>query len=202
MSDANSATTSISLRTRLREKLPEIIIEATFLALAVLVAFAIDAWRVERQQKSDAAIAVTSIRAELRENQASVKDSLRGLQTSLAAIEPLIASEQKPPKDSRIKIGFVLAKLSSASWAMAQNNQSLIQVGSKQSTEFAKLYELQGWFNDGQRRMLHVIVELSIHDSDDWPGMRQHLRRAQMELEFLASIAEELLQEYALAVDR
>lgn len=201
MSDASPAATSNSLRTRLREKLPEIIIEAIFLALAVLVAFAIDAWRVERQQKSDAAIAVASIRAELKENQASVKDSLLGLQTSLAAIGPLIANEQKP-KDSRIKIGFALAKLSSASWTMAQNNQSLIQIGSKQSTELAKLYELQGWFNDGQRRVLNVIVELSIHDSDDWPGVRQHLRRAQMELGFLASISDELLQEYALAVDR
>lgn len=61
MSNASPAATSNSLRTRLREKLPEIIIEAIFLALAALVAFAIDAWRVERQQKNDAAIAVAAI---------------------------------------------------------------------------------------------------------------------------------------------
>ncbi len=70
MTDSRSVNPA-SLSTHLLEKLPEIIIEAIFLTLAVLTAFAIDAWRVERQQKSDAAIAVTSIRAELLENQAS-----------------------------------------------------------------------------------------------------------------------------------
>ena len=137
MSDANPAVASSSLRSRLHEKLPEIIIEATFLALAVLVAFAIDAWRVERQQKSDARVAVASIRAELKENQASVMASLPGLRNRLAAIAPLIDSERKSARGNRIKIGFVLAKLSTASWTMALNNQSLAQAGSKQSTELA-----------------------------------------------------------------
>ncbi len=111
MSDTHPATHSSSLRDRLREKLPEIIIEAIFLALAVLTAIAVDAWRVERQQKSDAAIAVALIRAELKENRASVKASLLGLQNSLSAIAPLINSEQKPPKNSRLKIGFSFAML-------------------------------------------------------------------------------------------
>lgn len=71
MSNASPAATSNSLRTRLREKLPEIIIEAIFLALAALVAFAIDAWRVERQQKNDAAIAVAAILVRELDTQAS-----------------------------------------------------------------------------------------------------------------------------------
>ncbi len=85
---------------------------------------------------------------------------------------------------------------------MAQNNQSLAQISSKQSTQLAKIYELQGWFNDGQRRSQQVIAELTVHDSTDGPGERQHLRRVQLEFEFLAMIGAELLQEYALVVEQ
>ena len=200
MSDANPPANANSLRTRLQEKLPEIIIEAIFLALAVLAAFAIDAWRVERQQQQDTVTAIASIRAELQENQASVKATLLGLQTSLLAIAPLVDAEQKPSENSMIKIKYPLAMLSTASWTMAQNNQSLAKLSHPQRTDLAKLYELQGWFNEGQRRAQQVITELAIHDSRDWPGVRQQLRRAKLEFEFLANIGEELLGEYALDV--
>ncbi len=190
----------ISLRARIVEKLPEIIIEAVFLTLAVLTAFAIDAWRLERQQKVDTAIAIASIRAELRENQASVKATLANIKSSLDAIIPIVETEQKPPADSRIKVGFSIALLSTASWNMAQSNQSLTHMDSQQSTILAKLYELQTWFNDAQRRALHVITELSLHDNSDWPGVRQHLLRAKLEFEFLSNTGEALLQEYALVI--
>jgi hypothetical protein len=200
MSDPQPVARPMSLRTRIGEKLPEIIIEAIFLALAVLAAFAIDAWRVERQQKSDAAIAMASIRAELLENQATVKATLADIKTSLNAIAPMLEAAEKPPAQSRIKVGFAFALLSTASWTMAQNNQSLTHVDSQQSTSLAKLYELQNWFNEAQRRALHVITELSIHDSGDWPGVRQHLVRAKSEFEFLDKTGEALLQEYALII--
>jgi hypothetical protein len=199
MSETQTVSSPISLRARIGEKLPEIIIEAIFLTVAVLTAFAIDAWRLERQQQSDTAIAMASIRAELRENQASVKATLADIKSSLKAITPLI--EQKPLAGSSFKVGFSLALLSTASWTMAQNNQSLTHVGSKQSTDLAKLYELQAWFNEAQRRALHVITELSLHDSSDWPGVRQHLLRAKLEFEFLSNTGEALLQEYALVLN-
>jgi hypothetical protein len=200
MSDPQAVASPISLRARIGEKLPEIIIEAIFLTLAVLTAFAIDAWRLERQQQSDTAIAMASIRAELRENQASVKATLNDVKSSLKAITPLSEAEQKPPAEIRIKVGFSLALLSTASWTMAQSNQSLTHVDSQESTNLAKLYELQTWFNEAQRRALHVITELSLHDSSDWPGVRQHLLRAKLEFEFLNNTGEALLQEYALVL--
>ncbi len=201
MSESHTGSTRLSLRARIADKLPEIIIEAVFLTLAVLTAFAIDAWRLEHQQKSDTAIAMAAIREELLENQASVKATLADIRSSLEAITPLAQAQQKPAADTHIKVGFSLALLSTASWSMAQSNQSLAHIDRRQSTDLAKLYELQAWFNEAQRRALHVITELSLHDAADWPGVRQHLLRAKLEFEFLSHTGESLLQEYASLIN-
>jgi hypothetical protein len=64
-----------SLRPRLREKLPELLLEAASVVFAVLLALAVDEWRETRSRNALAARARASILEEIRGNATELRNT-------------------------------------------------------------------------------------------------------------------------------
>ena len=73
--DTAAAASRASLGARLGERLPEILIEALFMLVAVVLAFAVEEWREERELDGLAAEARGAILQEVRRNRDELIES-------------------------------------------------------------------------------------------------------------------------------
>ena len=72
---------------RLRERLPEILLEAFSVLVAVLLAFAVEEWRDDRELAQRADEARVAIVAEIARNERELAGVQQDLQTTLEALE-------------------------------------------------------------------------------------------------------------------
>ena len=77
-SDNAAAAPRASLGTRITERLPEIVIEALFMLVAVVLAFAVEEWREERELDGLAAEARGAILQEVTSNREELIESNQG----------------------------------------------------------------------------------------------------------------------------
>ena len=86
-SDNAAAAPRASLGTRLTERLPEIVIEALFMLVAVVLAFAVEEWREERELDGLAAEARGAILQEVTSNRDELIESNQGTTDAIAELE-------------------------------------------------------------------------------------------------------------------
>jgi hypothetical protein len=198
-----AAAPAPSIRARLREKWPELVLEAGSVMFAVLLALAIDAWQDERQRAELAARALAAIAAELAANRDEARATVEGARTALAALAPLAAAAGEPPAGTELALGYELALVSDAAWSTAQASQALHVIAFEESTRLARVYELQGWFEQAQRAGFERLGELTVVDRDDWPAAQRAMRTIGRELGIVVTLGEELIAAYdgALAAD-
>lgn len=132
------------LRARLREKLPEILIEAGSVVLALLLAFAVNAWHERAQDEERATIAKQAILRELRSNADDLRSSVTALRTIVDSLKETAAAKEAPP--SSIHVGLGLSLLSSAAWHATLATQASQLIDFDWMTRMAKVYELQDTF--------------------------------------------------------
>jgi len=140
----SDATSRVRLHERLRDKLPEILIEAGSVVLALLLAFAVNEWRERRQEEERAAVARDAILRELRANAAEIE-------TTRTALKPILASlhgalDEKQPEPHELKVDLGLSLLSAAAWHAALATQASQRIDFDWTTRVAKVYELQDTF--------------------------------------------------------
>ncbi|MEJ2336583.1 MAG: hypothetical protein P8Y26_13275 [Gemmatimonadales bacterium] len=121
---------------RLRSKLPELLVEAFSVMLAVLVALAVDEWRQSRADEELAALARASI---------AVLEALAGEVATLAG-----------GADSA-EIGFNFALLSSAAWQTAQVTRATQFLDFDWVRRIARLYHLQELYDDRQAAVVDMM---------------------------------------------
>ena len=132
------------LRTRIRQKLPEILIEAGSIVLALLLAFAVDEWRERRSQLALAEHARQAILAELDANRKELRgtyaanaETLKGIPNQIAAL----GNAANP--DGQIGVGMNLSQLSAAALQAAQNAQAAQFLDFDWLVRVGRTYELQ-----------------------------------------------------------
>lgn len=183
------------LALRLRDKLPEIIIEAVSLGLAVLLALAIDGWRDRAADAELGRNVLATVSAEIAANRPEVDATVEAAQALLARLEPLAESAQPPSPGTVIDLNVPLALTSAAAWQAALSGSALHTIGFERSTEIAQIYELQRWFTDAQRRTLDAIFAFG--DTADWAQQRPALVRVVRELKLSVEFGTSLQQAYA-----
>ena len=109
MSDAPARA---RLRERLRDKLPEIFIEAGSVVLALLLAFAVNEWHDRRQEDERAAVAREAILRELHANASEITSTRSALAPILASLHGALDEAQAEPRE--LKVNLNLSLLSSA----------------------------------------------------------------------------------------
>jgi hypothetical protein len=159
--DSPAAAPRATIRARLAARLPEIIIEALFLLVAVVLAFAVEEWREERELDrlaDEARIAivreVTRNRDELRESRQDTADAVAALEARLAASA---RGEALPPK---LEVNLELALLSSAAWRAAQSTEASRRMNYAWMLQVSQSYELQAMYQEAQWAAVQALVTL------------------------------------------
>ncbi len=152
MSDA-SVGHGTSLRVRLREKLPEILIEAASVVIALLLALALNSWNDARHDRERAIAARAAILAELRANRAELVEAQPILKTIIGDLQAALDPDKPEPRELKVNLGLSL--LSSGAWHAALATQAMQDMDFAWTTRVAKVYELQ----DNYLRVQNVAID-------------------------------------------
>lgn len=156
---ADSFASNLPLRTRLREKLPEILIEAASVVLALLLAFGANAWHEHGQDVERARTARAAILSELRNNRTELGESREAMARNLAVLGEM-ANDESAAKGHSAHLDVPLALLSEAAWRTAQSSQALRETDYAWTIEVSRCYELQGLFTQMQWLVLEQIADM------------------------------------------
>jgi hypothetical protein len=141
---------------RLRTKLPEILIEAASIVVAVLLAFAVDEWRDARAKRQLAERARASVLAELRANHEELLGTHAANARQLESLQhtlDLLAADPKARKTS-VELAFSGAQLSDAAWETTRTTQAIQLLPFEWVLEIARVYEVQALYKTAQLDML------------------------------------------------
>jgi hypothetical protein len=144
------------MRDHLRTKLPEILLEAGSVVLAILLAFAVDEWREERSQRAMAERARRTIVAELRANRDELKGTYGQNEGVLATVEREIADLEKKQLNS-LTTTVHLSQLSAAAFQAAQSTQAIQFVDFDWLVSVGRVYELQKTYGLAQDAALDEV---------------------------------------------
>jgi hypothetical protein len=202
-----------SLGTRLTERLPEIVIEALFMLVAVVLAFAVEEWREERELDGLAAEARGAILQEVRSNRDELIESKQGTTDAIAELEAWLGSAaqsvsriresqravsskdaQPTPAlpDPAVKVN--LALLSSAAWRTAQSMDASRRMDYSWMLTISQTYELQSIYQDAQSAMVEALV--TYRTSTDEPTRRATARALLVRIRALKSLGQSLENDY------
>jgi hypothetical protein len=156
------------LRERLRDKLPEILIEAASVVLALLLALAVNEWHDRRQENERAYDARRAILAELRANSGEIKSSRAALKGIVQTLRD--ALDDSKPEAGKLQINLGISLLSAAAWRAALATQASQRIDFDWITRVAKVYELQDNF---QRVQNAAIDQLATLPPDGGSGAHQ-----------------------------
>jgi hypothetical protein len=152
------------IRRTLREKLPEIMLEAASVVFAVLLALGVDEWRDVRAKQELAVRAQASVVAEVRGNLGELRQTWQTNRQVLAELSRQ-AQAVDSPATRRLtgSVDISLAQLSSAAWQTAQATQASASIDYDWMLRAARLYDLQALYAQSQAA---VLDDLSRIDPD------------------------------------
>jgi hypothetical protein len=148
------------LRDHIREKLPEIAIEAFSVALAVGLALAIDNWKEDRSLNRQANALRQAVAAEMRSNLDELQRVLPKINSNLAEAEHVVKSEADAEQPSRLEV--TSAVLTAAAWQTTQNSNNAVErLSPAWRIKVAKAYELQELYQRQQESAMDALVQFT-----------------------------------------
>jgi len=159
------------MRASIRSKLPEIMIEAAMVVVAVLAALAVEEWREHRQQLELADRAVAVVMAEIESNR---RDVVENLPANEALLQRVVAADRSGVMPDDFDLTFEYALLAESGWQAAQVTEAIHFIPLDQVERIARLYGLQALYQRSQDRVLEFILDvgpLARSDPDQIPGM-------------------------------
>lgn len=126
---------------RLTEKLPEILIEAASVVIALLLALALNGWNEDRQMRERANTAREAILAELRGNRQEIEEARPKLKEIVDRLS--VAAGDNAPVVHELQVNLGISLLSAAAWHAALATQASQEIDFSWMTRIAKVYELQ-----------------------------------------------------------
>lgn len=181
------------LRLRLREKLPEILIEAASVVLALFLALGANAWHEHGQDVERARTARAAIFAEMRTNRTELGGSREAMSRNLAYLAEL-AKDDSSAKGQSAHFDVPLALLSEAAWRTAQSSQALRETDYAWTIEVSRCYELQGMFMQMQWLVLEQIADMGKARVDTKADIARQL---QGRIDLLSKLSADLERAYA-----
>ena len=193
----DSLEPGLPLRRRLREKLPEILIEAASVVLALLLALGASAWHERNQDIERAQTARAAILAELRNNRTELGKNREATTRNLAILNEM-AKDESSAKGQSARLDVPLALLSEAAWRTAQSSQALRNADYAWTIEISKCYELQGLFMQMQWLALEQLADVETVKIDTKADIAKQL---QGRFNILSNLSANLEQAYVELLD-
>jgi hypothetical protein len=182
------------VRDRLKEKLPEILLEAGSVVFALLLAYGVDQWREARSHAEMAARARQTIVEELRANREELNGTYTRNASVLQDMHQQIAAFGKA-RVTGVRTNLHLSQLSAAAFQAAQSTQALQFVDFGWLVRVAKIYELQRTYTAAQELALGEVSMASGAISGGENPVRV-LERINSRLSTLQQLGQGLLQAY------
>jgi hypothetical protein len=139
----------------LRQKVPQLALEAASVVFAVLVALAVDEWREDRQNRELAERALVAVVAEIEGNRDELMSSLEA-NRALADVVTEAAGDSVLPDDFNVNYEYSL--LSTAAWETAQVSRATQFLPLERVQRLARLYNLQELFEVSQGGVMEFIL--------------------------------------------
>jgi hypothetical protein len=140
---------------RLREKLPEIALEAGSVVFAVLLALAVDECRDDRANRRLAQEARQAILTEMRANRDELRRDRERLAKQVAALPPDEELQEGLPAKVRIELAF--SRLSSGAWQAAQATKAAQHFDYAWMIRAARVHETQALYLTTQAALIQYI---------------------------------------------
>ena len=178
---------------RLREKLPEILIEACSVALAVVLALWASDWRDNRELDRDAAHRKQAVAAEMRGNLMELESARPKLQKNLDIARNYLKAEGSQVRS--LEFNLQLSLLSAAAWNTAQSAESARRLESDWNIPTARTYELQALYQRQQESAMDTLAGIGAVGEDE-PPTRQSVRELAHSISTLIALNEQLEEAY------
>jgi hypothetical protein len=188
------------VRDRLRDKLPEILLEAASVVFALLLAFAVDRWREEQSHREMAARARGTIVAELRANRDELKGTHHGNAEVLATVKREI-EEIRRSEPRSLTTTVHLSQLSAAAFQAAQATQAIQFIDFDWLVRVGRVYELQRTYGLAQDAALEEVGIAGAVLAGGEPPLRV-MERVRGRIETSQQLAEGLLKAYDEAIGK
>ncbi len=166
-----------TLRSVLQARGAELILEATLIVFAVLVALAVDEWNEGREFRELADIARTAVLAELTGNQAELEKSAPTVQAILDEVTDVVQRLEAGEVVTEARLSGELPDFSDAAWETARATGSMARMDYEWVLRTARVYETQELTLDLQRDLLVTFGNLAVRkpDLDRFTGFRGQL---------------------------
>lgn len=145
------------LRQRLADKLPEILIEAGSVLLALLLALTASVWNEHRQDLERADQARAAILAELGANRNEYTKSADAVGKVIKDLQTVAGD---PESVHQMSVNIPLALLSEAAWRTAQTTQAFRDADYAWMIRVSRCYELQGMYMQMQWSVLQQLADI------------------------------------------
>jgi hypothetical protein len=195
------------LRARLREKLPEILIEAGSVLLALLLAFGANAWHEYHERLQLTAQARAAIIDELASNRKHLDRSLATLKTSMDQVGARLNAANDAQAEM-LRFPYTSLLPSSAAWHNAQSTGAMRNFDYAWMFKVAQIYELQNLFLQAQEQVLSpptpaVVPGMEVPGSSARKLFYQlQFKQSLARMQVLASIGKSLLHSYAAVLNQ
>lgn len=146
---------------RIREKLPELLLEAVSVVFAVVIALGVDEWWEDRENLEMAGRALDAIVAEVQDNR---DELLEGREANEALLERAVRVASADTVVEDLTLGYQYALLSEAGWETARVTQSTHYIPLATVQRITQVYAMQQLFRTSQDQVLQVILNESPSD--------------------------------------
>lgn len=157
---------------RLREKFPELVLEAAMVVFAVVVALGLEEWREERERYELADRAMGAVLEEIESNIGELDDARERNRELLNAI---IAADEAQELPGDFDLVYEYSLLSTSAWETAQMTQATQYMPLGRVQELARLYGLQDLFERSQDEVLDIVLSIGRVARDDPNSIPSHL---------------------------
>lgn len=181
-----------TLGARLGERLPQIVIEALFVLIAVVLAFLVEEWREERELDRIAEEARHAIMQELQHNHDELLESRQDITDAIAALETALAAES--PTLAGVTSNFEIALLSTAAWRSAQSMEAARRMDHTWMLTVARAYEFQALYEQAEWAALDANMTFAAAHGE--PARAEAARRALARIRFLGALGRGLEGDY------
>ena len=175
----------------MRKRLPDLMVEAGMIFLAVVLALAAEEWREKQDRQDLADRALHSVVEEIRSNLAELERTAPRNVERLEAAREVLKELEVGAESGDADIGLEVSLLSTAAWQSAQMSQAVHYFDLDAMRQLSEVYEIQEMYDRMQTGIVDGMGDLlRIAREDPEAAVRQGVSGVSMLVGFHETLAE------------
>jgi hypothetical protein len=175
----------------MRKRLPDLMVEAGMIFLAVVLALAAEEWREKRDRQELADRAQSSVVEEIRSNLAELERTAPRNVERLEAAREVLRELEAGVEPGDADLGLEVSLLSTAAWQSAQMSQAVHYFDLDAMRQLSEVYEIQEMYDRMQTGIVDGMGDLiGIAREDPEAAVRQGLSSVGLLVGFQETLAE------------